>query len=191
MLKSVANDIIDLYKKYGKSDYIGETITQNSHMIQAGMLAEKKYPKDIEFILAAFFHDIGHIVVNIMNDTYDSMDGYGVKNHENIGANYLLNLGFSHKIVSIVRNHVLAKRYLCSKNKYYYNKLSDASKQTFHKQGSYMSEEEILEFESEPLFKFYCTLRKIDDKAKKQVIELKSLDYFKSLIEKYILDNTS
>ena len=59
------------------------------------------------------------------------MKRYGTYNHENIGADWLRNLGFSKKVCAIVRNHVKAKRYKCTINKEYYNKLSLASKATF------------------------------------------------------------
>lgn len=39
MAELIADDIIDHYNKYGESDYIGEKITQNQHMIQVAELA--------------------------------------------------------------------------------------------------------------------------------------------------------
>lgn len=187
----IAELIINLYKKYGEYDYIGEIITQNSHMIQAAILAEENRPNDIEFILAAFLHDIGHLLAFDSNKNFDTMEGYGIKDHENIGAEYLLNLGFSKRITDLVRNHVSAKRYLCSTDPSYYKKLSVASQNTFQKQGSYFTEEEIISYEKDPYYKDYCQLRLIDDRAKLTDIPLKPLSYYQSMIENYLFDQIS
>ena len=58
----VANVIKDLYLKFGDSDYIGEEVTQLEHAIQTAMLAEKDN-MDTNMILAAFLHDIGHLLI--------------------------------------------------------------------------------------------------------------------------------
>jgi len=60
-----------------------------------------------------------------------SLNECGYENHEIIGAEWLEKLGFSDKVCAIVRNHVKAKRYICTLNKEYYNLLSEASKESF------------------------------------------------------------
>lgn len=52
----------------------------------------------------------------------------GVTGHEKIGAEYLLQLGFSKKVAALVESHVPVKRYLTGKYPEYYNSLSAASK---------------------------------------------------------------
>lgn len=180
-----------MYKKHGESDYIGEAITQNSHMIQAAMLAEEIKPHDTEFILAAFLHDIGHLLAFDSDQEMDTMGGYGVKDHENLGAEYLLTHGFSTRIANLVRNHVSAKRYLCSTDPSYYNRLSSASQHTFQQQGSYLSSNEIKNYETDPLHRQYCQLRLIDDQAKLTDVPLKPLSHYQSMIENYLCDRLS
>lgn len=63
------------------------------------------------------------------------MGEFGVKRHEQLGADFLRSLGFSEKIAQLVENHVQAKRYLTFRYPDYYTKLSEASKQTLIYQG--------------------------------------------------------
>ncbi|MEX2235414.1 MAG: HD domain-containing protein [Cyclobacteriaceae bacterium] len=42
---------------------------------------------DDEVVLAAFFHDIGHLCVPVEPD--NNMGGFGIRSHEKIGANFL------------------------------------------------------------------------------------------------------
>jgi 2-amino-1-hydroxyethylphosphonate dioxygenase (glycine-forming) len=79
----VIDEVFDLYEKHGDEDYIGEPVSQLEHMSQSAQLAIDQGCDD-EVVLAAFFHDIGHICV-MQNET-NSMDGYGVKSHEKVGA---------------------------------------------------------------------------------------------------------
>lgn len=64
-------------------------MSQIEHMSQAAQLALAQGYDD-EVVLAAFFHDIGHICA----ETADNMGGYGVISHELQGANYLRDKGF-------------------------------------------------------------------------------------------------
>ena len=52
--------VFDLYEKFGHADYIGEPVSQIEHMCQSAQLAQKEGYDD-EVILAAFFHDLGHL----------------------------------------------------------------------------------------------------------------------------------
>src|ERR1700733_7968744 len=101
-------DIIDqvfaLYEKYGDEDYIGEPVLQLEHMSQAAALAEEEGFDD-EVILAAFFHDIGHLCAD--EGEAESMDGMGNVDHEILGANYLLSHGFSERLALLVQSHVI------------------------------------------------------------------------------------
>src|ERR1700755_3420493 len=89
--ESIVNEVFNLYLKHGDEDYIGEPVSQLEHMSQAAMLAEEEGYDD-EVILAAFFHDIGHLCV--ASDKTGSMDGYGNVDHETLGADYLREKGF-------------------------------------------------------------------------------------------------
>ena len=172
------DEIFELYEQYGSADYIGETLTQTEHMIQTAMLAEE-YTQSVEIVLAALFHDIGHLL-GIKYAKEGKMGPWGVKSHEGLGATYLKEKGFSERMVSLVRNHVNAKRYLTYKNPDYMATLSEASQKTLKYQGGPMSPQEASEFEQDPDFELILKLREWDDSAKKN-ISIKSLDYYKQL----------
>ena len=126
-------------------DYIGEEISQLEHALQAAYWAQKTQAPD-EVILAALFHDIGHLIA----PDAPQMDGLGVMDHETIGANFLVEHGCSTRMADLVAAHVGAKRYLCHRKPTYYNRLSEASKGTLEFQGGPMNEEEATAFESSP-----------------------------------------
>jgi 2-amino-1-hydroxyethylphosphonate dioxygenase (glycine-forming) len=159
----IIDEVFDLYELHGGEDYIGEPVSQLEHMSQSAQLAlEQGY--DDEVVLAAFFHDIGHICV--MQNASNSMDGYGVKRHEKVGADYLRSKGFPERIARLVESHVQAKRFLTFKYPEYYNSLSDASKKTLEFQGGRMEQEEADSFEADSLFETSILMRKWDELAK-------------------------
>jgi 2-amino-1-hydroxyethylphosphonate dioxygenase (glycine-forming) len=180
----IVQEIFYLYRTYGKDDYIGEPVSQIEHMSQCAQLAEKE-GYDEEVILAAFFHDIGHLCEHIV-PAAESMDGYGIVDHEKLGAGYLRSKGFSEKIASLVQSHVQAKRYLTFKDPEYYGQLSSASKQTLEFQGGRMNQEEASAFESDPLFELYVRLRRWDEKAKVEHEPLPSLEKYELMAMRHL-----
>lgn len=177
---SVADNIIDLYKKHGGSEYAGEKITQLQHMVQAaGIATHGGY--DDEIILAAFLHDIGHICVAA--NAGNTMNNFGIIDHEKIGSDFLGKHGFSERITRLVENHVSAKRYLTFKNAEYFNGLSEASKKTLEYQGGKMNAAEALSFEEDELFTDFIIMRHCDEMAKQEDYPVnETLDYFHKLI---------
>jgi phosphonate degradation associated HDIG domain protein len=161
--KSTIDEILNLYKLHGNEDYIGEPVSQIEHMSQSAELAIRGGYDD-EVILAAFFHDIGHLCA--INDPSMNMGGYGVMRHEKIGADFLRSKGFPERVAKLVENHVQAKRYLTCRYPEYYKSLSEASKKTLEFQGGVMSEAEAKQFEADPLFDLSITMRKWDEEAK-------------------------
>jgi len=161
--EAIVKEVFELYERYGNEDYIGEPVSQIEHMSQAATLAMKEGYDD-EVILAAFFHDIGHICVS--RNKENDMGGIGTKSHEKIGADFLRQKGFSERIAKLVENHVQAKRYLTYKQPDYLNHLSEASKKTLELQGGVMSESEAFAFEKDPLFDISIKMRNWDEQAK-------------------------
>ena len=100
--------VFRLYRQFGDADYIGETVSQTQHMVQCALLAEKEGFSE-EVILGAFFHDVGHLL-GMRDTSLSRMADLGVKEHEEIGAQYLESLGFPSSVCEIVRGHVSAKR---------------------------------------------------------------------------------
>lgn len=177
------DEILALYEQHGQSDYIGEPVSQIEHMCQAAAFAEEA-GEDDEVILAAFFHDLGHLCEHVMD--VKQMDGYGVVDHEGIGARYLAERGFSEKVTRLVAGHVLAKRYLTFANPNYYDRLSEASKRTLEFQGGRMTAEEAATFEADPLFKTVLRLRTWDERAKMENVPLPSLSHFRAMMERHL-----
>jgi len=182
----VADEIIGLYISYGHQDYIGEPVSQIEHMCQCAQLAEiGNY--DYEVILAAFFHDIGHLCEHIMD--VDFMDGYGIVDHEKIGAAYLKSKGFSKRITRLIASHVEAKHYLTFKNPEYYKQLSDASKRTLNFQGGPMDEKEAKDFEKDEWFPLYITLSEWYEKAKVEHIPLPDFGRYRLMMIQHLTQN--
>jgi 2-amino-1-hydroxyethylphosphonate dioxygenase (glycine-forming) len=159
----VSNRIFDLYARFGSNDYIGEPVSQVEHMSQAAQLAIDEGFDD-EVVLAAFFHDIGHLCV--AKNSENDLNGFGIKNHEKVGADFLRELGFSERVTSLVESHVVAKRYLCYARPEYLAKLSEASQKTLELQGGIMDSSEAKLFEQNPLANLMIKMREWDDTAK-------------------------
>jgi phosphonate degradation associated HDIG domain protein len=182
-IRSAIEEVFQLYGQHGDQDYIGEPVSQMEHMLQAGELA-RRGGYDEEVVLAAFFHDIGHLLA--FEGDYGNMGGYGVEDHERLGADFLRALGFSERIATLVESHVQAKRYLTAKDPAYYNKLSEASKHTLELQGGRMSEDEQAFFEAHPLSGLMVKLRLWDDEAKEIAPTQQTITYFRVLAEKHL-----
>lgn len=171
------NAIRRIFIEHGKKDYIGEVgINQLEHALQAAYLGEqcKESP---DLVVACLLHDVGHLRV-FDDPSLATMGDYGVQGHENIGADWLGSIGFPKRVCSMVRNHVNCKRYGCFKTPGYYDRLSDASKQTLKYQGGSMTEQEALEFEQDPTFKESMMLRVYENGAKVPNAQTPSLEYY-------------
>ncbi|WP_249679246.1 phosphonate degradation HD-domain oxygenase [Pseudomonas abieticivorans] len=161
----VLDEVFGLYQLHGSDDYIGEPVSQLEHMSQAAELAMAEGCDD-EVVLAAFFHDIGHLCGGAQGD----MGGYGAVSHERIGADYLRRAGFSERLVRLVEYHVQAKRYLTLKRPCYYQRLSEASRRTLEYQGGVMTLEQAHQFEHDPLCAISLRLRQWDEAAKREQV---------------------
>lgn len=162
-IELILDDIFTLYEQHGAEDYIGEPVSQLEHMSQAAELA-MEHGFDDEVVVAAFFHDIGHLCVH--RTGANDLHGFGTVSHEKVGADYLREKGFPERVALLVENHVQAKRYLTARFPEYYEKLSDASKKTLEYQGGKMTEIEAKRFERDPLFMEYIRMRMWDEEAK-------------------------
>jgi phosphonate degradation associated HDIG domain protein len=182
--RSIADEIYGLYKSYGGEEYAGEKVTQLEHMVQAAQLAEEE-GYDEEVILAAFLHDVGHISEAANGE--NEMDGYGIKDHEAIGAEFLRGKGFSKKLARLVESHVEAKRYLTVREPGYYDQLSDASRRTLEYQGGPMTEEEAVAFEQYPLFELIVKMRKWDEQAKIEHRPLPDLERYRDMMYRHLI----
>jgi len=168
-------EIFGLYAQHGTADYIGEPVSQIEHMSQAAQLAMAEGFDD-EVVLAAFFHDIGHLC----GHGGENMGGYGVVSHERLGADYLRRAGFSERMAKLVEYHVQAKRYLTFSQPEYYARLSEASRRTLGYQGGVMSAEEAQAFEQDPLCQVSLRMRHWDEQAKEMHVPVLDLQLLKA-----------
>ncbi|HTL08245.1 MAG TPA: HD domain-containing protein [Chitinophagaceae bacterium] len=175
-IQTTVSTVFELYDKHGAEEYAGEKVSQLEHMVQAAQLALQGGFDD-EVVLAAFLHDVGHLLP--IDEAHHSMDGFGMMDHEKVGADYLRTLGFSDRVCRLIASHVNAKRYLTWKYPAYYDQLSAASKKTLEFQGGRMEDAEAKAFEADPLFEFYIQMRRWDEAAKIENQPLPDISVFK------------
>lgn len=179
--EQVIDRVFGLYERFGASDYIGEPVSQIEHMSQAAQLAIAEGFDD-EVVLAAFFHDIGHLCA----EGAENMGGYGVVSHERLGADYLREAGFSERLARLVEYHVQAKRYLTLREPGYYERLSEASRRTLEYQGGVMTEAEADAFEQDPLCAVSLRMRQWDELAKEMAVPVMDLELLKNKADKLL-----
>lgn len=155
------NTIFSIFARHGHTQYPGAPVSLLQHSLQTAMNATKD-THDEELVLAAFFHDIGHLC----SPGKELDAGNPVMNHEKAGAILLAQHGFSERIVLLVENHVLAKRYLTYKHPDFYLSLAETARESLEYQGGPLCMEEAFQFEAHPLFNELVQLRKWDEASK-------------------------
>jgi predicted HD phosphohydrolase len=159
-------------------EYFGEPVSQLQHGLQAAQCGRDAHV-DEEMIVAALLHDIGHIISG--PDAHRD-DEVGVIDHDEQGAQYLLDLGFSKRLATLVKGHVDAKRYLVATNPSYANALSPASTRTLELQGGPMTNEEAEQFRTHPLFREMIQLRGWDERAKEVGLTVTPLAEYRDMM---------
>ncbi|KAJ3850603.1 hypothetical protein EV368DRAFT_84371 [Lentinula lateritia] len=203
----IIDHLFGILEEYGQGDYIGESISQIEHCLQAAYCAKQAVQAQMmrvwdllqsfyyltdnrgprPAVLAALLHDCGQILPkHILNaqihsssfpldlpppETGTNMllpsgESVGKHGHDIIGGLYLASLGFSPEVWELVRDHVVAKRYLTAVEEGYHHTLSEASKLSLTFQGGPFSHSEIKNFEQDPLFFEKVHMRRFDDAAK-------------------------
>jgi gamma-butyrobetaine dioxygenase len=170
--------IARLFEEEGARDYLGEAVTQASHMLQAAMAAQSAGAPDA-LVAAALLHDVGHYTGIVSGE--DLMAGTDNK-HSHTGADWL-SQWFGPEVTEPVRLHVAAKRYLVATEPEYAARLSEASVFTLAVQGGPMSPEEAESFEREPYAQQAVMVRRWDDEAKNPDIEVRPFSDFRDLLE--------
>jgi predicted HD phosphohydrolase len=184
---STLEALSSLYKKVGDKNYIGEDVSQLEHSLQAAANAEASGAED-EVIIAALLHDIGHFVGEDEGLPAMLKDGvdWGTDNHEGIGKQYVENCGFSERIGHLVLSHAAAKRYLCTVDEPYYNRLTEASKMTLEFQGGKMDEQEKESFESHQDFQVILDMRSWDEAAKVPDLLVPPFDNYMPIMKRHL-----
>jgi len=171
----------DIFQRRGSEEYLGEPVTMAEHMLQGATLAMQQNEEEI-IIVATLLHDIGHFTSEFgMFTMSDQTDRY----HEQAGAE-ILGAFFPDTVVSCVRLHVAAKRYLCATNTAYFDQLSSASVHSLHLQGGPMSGSEVAEFEKNPELDNIIKVRYFDDAAKDASMSTPPFAYFAPMIQSVV-----
>src|SRR5262252_8143021 len=151
-MNCIHQQIIELLDSSAGESYLGEAVTQREHALQAAYLAEMDGADDA-LIAAALLHDIGYWI------------GCGDAPHEEAGGDWLRER-FVPEVAEPVRLHVAAKRYLCTVDPAYSDRLSRASVLSLEIQGGLMLADEVRSFESNRFHHHAVRLRLWDDRAK-------------------------
>src|SRR5712691_11146054 len=132
--------IADLFAREGAGEYLGEAVTQASHILQAAALAERDGADD-SLTGGALLHDVGHFTGTVTGPQLMA----GTDNrHSDVGGSWLAQW-FGPDVTEPVRLHVAAKRYLCAIEPAYAATLSPASVYTLGVQGGPMRGSELAE----------------------------------------------
>jgi len=174
----VFEEISRLFEARGRDAYFGEDVSQAEHALQSARQAEAEGASD-SLIVAALLHDIGHLVGGFDED----VAGRGIDGrHEDAGAAWLAR-SFGPRVVSPIRLHVAAKRYLCAVDPAYLDGLSPASRKSLGLQGGPASPEEVRAFEDDPDYEAAVRLRHWDDLAKIPGLDVPGLGHYRRRIE--------
>lgn len=177
----ISQKIRELFQKKGSDAYIGEAVSQTEHALQTAQAAEQaNAPR--ELVIAAFLHDIGHLLHNLPENIADE----GIDDHhEELGGRWL-SKNMPPEISEPVRLHVTAKRYLCATDSQYFAQLSPASVQSLQLQGGPLSPEEIEEFEANPHCSAAVQLRRWDEIGKVPGKETPSVEHYLALMDQIL-----
>ena len=155
------DQIHELYAHKGDSQYSGERVTQRAHALQTAWLAEQAGAGE-ELITACLLHDYGHL----SNDQGETPTLRGVDDrHQYHGASALKRM-LPEAVLTPIRLHVDAKRYLCAVEDGYLGRLSDDSRRSLELQGGVYTPQEAAEFIAQPFAEDAVKLRRWDDMAK-------------------------
>jgi gamma-butyrobetaine dioxygenase len=178
--------IAKLFATEGATGYLGEPVTQASHMLQAAALARASGARP-PLIAAALLHDVGHVTAAVSG--HDLMRGTGNR-HNEAGADWLAQW-FGPEVTEPVRLHVAAKRYLCAVEPGYAGTLSPASVYTLAVQGGPMDAAERARFEAHPHAHDALRLRRWDDAAKDPAATPPAFGYYQPMLRRLLRDQES
>ena len=174
---AVVGAILDLYLERGANRY-DEAVTQTEHALQTASHALDFGASD-SVVAAALLHDIGHLLMD--ERRIDAGEVPRDRSHETVGARFL-SAWFDDDVVTPIRLHVAAKRYLCATDPDYGAALSPASVRSLAAQGGPMSHDEVTAFGMTPHSSNAVLLRVWDDRAKVPGAAAATLPEFRCLL---------
>ena len=180
-----ANTIVpflaEIFQQFGGEAYLGEPVTMAEHMLQAAHLAERAgEPEPV--IVAALLHDIGHFTSAFgafsMADTED-------RYHDAAGARVAERF-FPEVVTACIRHHVTAKRYLCTVDPAYLNRLSAASVHSLTLQGGPLDEKQAAAFARNPHLQEILRVRRYDDGGKTAGVKTPPFSYYAPMVRRLV-----
>ena len=179
MAPELLSYIVWLYRDRGTRRYDGEGVSQLEHALQCAALAEAGGASE-DLIAACLLHDLGHLV-HEAEEAADRRGGYG--RHE-FRALRMLRRHFAEAVLTPIRLHVAAKRYLCAVQVGYWDGLSQASRVSLQLQGGIYSSDEAAHFIRQPYAHDAVRLRMWDDRAKVRGRATPDLFYYADLLSR-------
>lgn len=180
---SAVEQIEQLFRDRGDSQYGFEAVSQEEHALQAAMLAEQQRASP-PLIAAALLHDIGHLLHDLPDDATEQ----GIDDrHEELGRRWLTG-HFGENVTEPVRLHVDAKRFLCAVEPDYEAGLSEPSRQSMALQGGVMTTDEARAFKSLEFGADAARLRRWDDAAKVVGLATPSVNHFLGIVAECLED---
>lgn len=162
----------------GKETYFGEPVTVLEHSLQSAWFAGRKGGSPA-LVTAALLHDLEHLLHSEGEDA--AQRGLDTR-HEEL-AFEALNAHLPGAVLTPIRMHVVAKRYLCTTNPQYLAQLSSASMESLALQGGLMSAVETEAFAANPHAQDAIALRHADDAAKVKGLKVPELEAYRELVE--------
>lgn len=176
---TVRQEVLQLFRARGGSNYGKEAVTQEQHALQAAFFAERQGASPA-LITAALLHDVGHLLHDLPEDAPDT----GIDDQHELLAERWLRERFAANVVEPAALHVSAKRYLCATDADYTRELSPPSVLSLKLQGGPMSPAEQADFEKRPYFRDAVALRRWDDAAKVVDLLTPDLNHYTAYIDR-------
>lgn len=175
---SSVDEVLTLLAGGGGEAYFGEPVSVLEHSLQAAWFV-LRHGAENPLIAAALLHDIGHLA---HTDGEDAATRGLDTRHEELGF-ALLRDHLPPSVLTPIRLHVAAKRFLCQADPSYLSALSFASIESLELQGGPMNQAEAETFLALPYAREAIALRRADDAAKVQALAVPQLDSYRAILE--------
>jgi predicted HD phosphohydrolase len=141
------------------------------HSLQCGAILRREHPDDLELSVAGLLHDIS-----------DAATPGDHRAHDERGAALVAPL-FGPRVARLVGAHVIAKRYLVTREPRYRERLSARSAQTLQSQGDALDDEALTRLAADPDLDAILALRRADERAKDPTVRVPDLESWRAALE--------
>jgi predicted HD phosphohydrolase len=141
----------------------GQAVTQLEHALQTAALLAREHPGDAELAVAGLVHDLGQLLPGARDETHADEGAAAVR------------AALGERAAGIVALHVEAKRYLVTTDVNYKERLAGDSVVSLGRQGGAFTPGEAAAFLAQPWASDAVTLRRADDGAKAEGLQVGDL----------------